>query len=209
MSALAGIKIDLAEFKAARSFGARSEIPSMRHSRRDSGAVVVIDSGSGKSKHLQSLVAGFEYKSLRNDWEDLDPLVGDWRWYELKDRGQLGSGEIISYGSDISLDRVSDISLSDSHVESVFSEHVEKWKSDTMFLSSTEQIILHRSYQRIIGLGPAVLPLIFDDLEKSYSHWFWALEAITGESPVKKSQSGDIVAMADEWLAWAKLNGYR
>jgi len=39
-------------------------------------------------------------------------------------------------------------------------------------------------------------------------HWFWALEAITGENPVGKEDAGDVEASARGWIAWGKKNGY-
>ena len=39
-----------------------------------------------------------------------------------------------------------------------FQELVEIWRRETMFLSFMQQRALHPAYQRIIGMGPAVLP---------------------------------------------------
>ena len=38
---------------------------------------------------------------------------------------------------------------------------------------------LLRPYQRIIGMGLPVVPLILEELEREPDQWFWALEAIT------------------------------
>ena len=70
------------------------------------------------------------------------------------------------------------------------------------------QIALVFSYQRIIGLGPKVVPLILVELQKETNHWFWALEAITGENPVPKEDAGDVEASARAWIAWGKKNGH-
>jgi hypothetical protein len=43
----------------------------------------------------------------------------------------------------------------------------------------------HPAYQRIIEMGQPVMPLIFRELEREPDHWFWALQSITGENPVK------------------------
>ncbi len=37
-------------------------------------------------------------------------------------------------------------------------------------------------YQRIIGIGWPVVPLILDELQREPDQWFWALEAITDEN---------------------------
>ena len=62
------------------------------------------------------------------------------------------------------------------------------------------QIAFVFSYQRIIGLGPKVVPLILVELQKETDHWFWALEAITGENPVPKEDAGDVEASARGWI---------
>lgn len=63
------------------------------------------------------------------------------------------------------------------------------------------------SYQQIIGMGPQVIPLILADLQREPDHWFWALEAITGENPVVQADRGDISAMANAWLEWGEQRG--
>jgi len=63
------------------------------------------------------------------------------------------------------------------------------------------------SYQNIIGMGPAVVPLILKELEKEPDHWFWALEAITGENPVGENEAGDLEASARAWVQWGKQKG--
>ncbi len=67
---------------------------------------------------------------------------------------------------------------------------------------------MHPAYQRIIGLGPAVIPLILADLARQPDHWFWALRALTGEDPVPAEARGRVKAMADAWLQWGRENGY-
>ncbi len=52
-----------------------------------------------------------------------------------------------------------------------------------------------------------VIPLILSELEKEPDHWFWALEAITGENPVTKKEAGDMEASDQSWIRWGKQNG--
>lgn len=40
------------------------------------------------------------------------------------------------------------------------------------------------SCQRIIGMGPVVVPLILEELRREPDHWFWALEMLTEDDPV-------------------------
>ena len=83
----------------------------------------------------------------------------------------------------------------------------DDWKSKTRHLSNTAQIALVFSYQQIIGMGPDVVPLILRELQQETDHWFWALEAITGENPVSRVDAGDMRASADAWIAWGQRKG--
>ena len=89
-----------------------------------------------------------------------------------------------------------------------FLELSKEWKSKTRHLSNVAQISLVFPYQKIIGMGPSVVPLILQELEKEPDHWFWALEAITGENPVTPIEAGDIEASAKAWIRWGKQNGF-
>ncbi len=88
-----------------------------------------------------------------------------------------------------------------------FRELTDDWKSRTRHLSNTAQIALVFSYQKLIGLGPPVVPLILAELENEPDHWFWALEAITGENPVSNEDAGDMDASAKAWIQWGKQQG--
>ena len=83
----------------------------------------------------------------------------------------------------------------------------DDWKSKTRHLSNTAQIALIFSYQQIIGMGPDVVPLILRELQKETDHWFWALEAITGENPVSEQDAGEMQATAQAWLEWGQRHG--
>lgn len=93
-------------------------------------------------------------------------------------------------------------------LERQFAELAAVWRAETKFTSSTTVMCTHPAYQRIIGMGESVLPLIFRDLQTESDHWFWALKAITGCDPVPPSHRGDLDAMATDWLAWARSQGY-
>ncbi len=84
-----------------------------------------------------------------------------------------------------------------------------EWKEQSRFLSITAQMAMLPSYQRIIGLGPAAVPLILEELEREPDHWFLALEAITDEDPVPPESAGKVREMAAAWLAWGTLHGLR
>lgn len=79
-----------------------------------------------------------------------------------------------------------------------------EWMEATKYRSFSHQIALHPAYQRIIGLGASVLPLIFRELEDAPQHWFWALRAITGEDPVPAESRGNVSAATEAWLEWGR-----
>lgn len=83
----------------------------------------------------------------------------------------------------------------------------DDWKAKTRHLANVGQISLVFSYQSIIGMGREVVPLILKELEKEPDHWFWALEAITGENPVSSEMAGDLEASTTAWLQWGRQNG--
>ncbi|MCK4830266.1 hypothetical protein KA005_81865, partial [bacterium] len=85
---------------------------------------------------------------------------------------------------------------------------VNKWKEETQFSSTVLEMSMNSNYQQIIGLGPNVIPLILERLSKNNEHWFWALKAITGESPVSEQSKGIVTEMAQAWLSWARKKGY-
>ena len=83
----------------------------------------------------------------------------------------------------------------------------EAWRQDVRFTSSLTQMILHPTYQRIIGMGVAAVPFLLRELERKPDHWFWALHAITGADPVKPEDRGKLRKMAEAWLTWGKEQG--
>jgi hypothetical protein len=87
-----------------------------------------------------------------------------------------------------------------------FNGLVDQWLEDTEFLSNLTQIHMHPAYQRIIGMGPSVLPLIFERLAGAPGHWFWALASITGEDPARGTET--MSAARAKWLEWAHERGY-
>jgi len=83
-----------------------------------------------------------------------------------------------------------------------------KWEAETAMSSSVTEISIHSAYQEIIGMGPIAIPYILSELRQKPGHWFWALNAITGENPVAPEHRGNIRKMTEDWLRWGKANGY-
>jgi hypothetical protein len=96
-----------------------------------------------------------------------------------------------------------EVALSD-----LFDRLVAEWRDDTQFVSSVTEIALSPAYQKIIGLGPAVLPFLFKQLRQHPDYWFWALKAITREDPVPEEAQGNLPQMTEAWLGWAQSQGF-
>jgi hypothetical protein len=82
-----------------------------------------------------------------------------------------------------------------------------EWKDQARYLSNTMRMAMLSPYQRIIGMGMPVVPLILDELRREPNHWFWALEAITEQNPVPAEALGKIQEMANAWVDWGKSQG--
>jgi hypothetical protein len=95
----------------------------------------------------------------------------------------------------------------DTSVGDLFDRLLAEWKQDTQFLSSIHEMAISPAYQKIIGLGPVVLPFLFKELRERPDHWFWALKAITREDPVPEESRGNLPQMTEAWLNWAQSRG--
>lgn len=81
-----------------------------------------------------------------------------------------------------------------------FNQLVEQWTQDIMFTSSSHDIIFHWAYQQVIGFGPQVIPLIYEEMLAGELHWSWALYAITGEDAATGTDSPR--AATEVWIKW-------
>ena len=94
------------------------------------------------------------------------------------------------------------VSLTPEALARRFAGLAARWKAERGPSSSIDDLVLHPAYQQIIGLGPAAVPLLLEELRREPDHWFWALAAITGEDPVPPGSRGRLVEMAEAWLNW-------
>ena len=82
-----------------------------------------------------------------------------------------------------------------------------EWKEESRHLSNSAQMAMLRPYQQIIGMGPAVVPLILDELRREPDQWFWALESITEQNPVPPEAMCKVRLMAQAWVTWGEQRG--
>jgi len=73
-------------------------------------------------------------------------------------------------------------------------------------MASPKRRFIHAAYQKIIGMGPAVVPLLLEELGQRPDDWFWALAAITGEDPA--AGEIDFDRARDAWIDWGREHHY-
>jgi len=96
---------------------------------------------------------------------------------------------------------------SEQDLREQFGRLAAEWKKQSLLLSNPAQMALLKPYQQIIGMGPSALPFILEALQREPDHWFWALEAITGENPVPPDAAGATRRMAEAWVDWGRARG--
>jgi len=99
--------------------------------------------------------------------------------------------------------------VTDSSVENWvrFQNLITRWRDERGSRSSITETVMMPSYQKIIGMGKAAVPLILAQLRSEKDEpdqWFWALGAITEANPVKPEDQGNFQKMAQAWLEWAE-----
>jgi hypothetical protein len=82
------------------------------------------------------------------------------------------------------------------------------WRVETAYVSSSSDLVAHSAFQEIVGMGPAVIPLLLRQLEDRTGHWHRALRLITGADPVPPADRGNTDRAAEAWLRWGKEQGY-
>jgi hypothetical protein len=91
-------------------------------------------------------------------------------------------------------------------LEQEFREYARLWWQETRVLSSIQAKIFNPHYQRIIGMGRAVLPFIFSELRDRGGQWYWALECIVGQNPAAHAET--LPEAKHIWLEYARANNY-
>jgi hypothetical protein len=92
-------------------------------------------------------------------------------------------------------------------MEATFVRLRDIWLQEAGHLSSMSARAMHPAYQRIIGLGAEVLPLLLRELDQHPAQWTWALRAISGEDPVPTEDRGALRKEREAWLAWGARSG--
>jgi len=100
------------------------------------------------------------------------------------------------------------VAVEEQSIEERFKEQAAKWRSETMHLSSPTQMMMHPSYQAILGMAledkPRVIRLLLHDLQQNRSEWFWALSYLTQDNPIKPEDAGRMDRMIAAWVGWGQ-----
>ena len=121
--------------------------------------------------------------------------------------GALSSPDVVAFDVRGILDTSYVPSVTEA-LEQKFRLLAEQWRRETGMLSSISRMAMHPDYQRIIGMGERAISPILRELRRRPDHWFWALNAITGENPVPAASEGNIRQMAEAWVQWGHGRGY-
>jgi hypothetical protein len=63
-----------------------------------------------------------------------------------------------------------EFALASSKSAGRFYRLAEWWKTDTRYLSSLDDMVLHPAYLHIIGMGTEALPFLFQELKRQPDH---------------------------------------
>lgn len=85
------------------------------------------------------------------------------------------------------------------------------WRAERGITSSIHDMCTTPAYLKIIGMGKTAVPLLIGQLREEGTkpdHWFFALNCITGEDPVRPEDRGRMAKMSEAWIAWAEQQAY-
>ena len=92
--------------------------------------------------------------------------------------------------------------------EEKFRRLTAAWLAETAYVSSSSDLVAHPAFREIVGMGPAVVPLLLRELQNRTGPWHRALRRITGADPVPAADRGNLDKAAAAWLRWGKEHGY-
>jgi len=96
---------------------------------------------------------------------------------------------------------------SNSLLHQKFKRLLKQWQEDSLLMSSLTDMVTLQSYRAIIGMGPAAVRLILNELKRNPDYLFSALQAITEVNPVLPEDEGNLDRMAKAWIEWGRTEG--
>jgi len=85
--------------------------------------------------------------------------------------------------------------------QKLFDKLYKKWREETKFDSFIGDPY-HKSYEKIVKFGNRAIPYIITKLKEEPSLIFVALFRITGETPIKEENKGNVKKMTEDWIEW-------
>jgi hypothetical protein len=85
--------------------------------------------------------------------------------------------------------------------QQLFDKIYKKWRDETQFDSFIGDPY-HKSYENIVKYGYKAIPYIITKLKEEPSLIFVALIRITGETPIKEENRGNVKKMSEDWIEW-------
>ena len=151
------------------------------------------------------------FDDLRREWCE-EPKVHDWRWEAKHIRGGSLAKQLVAQLDALHEHRSQSVVLDAiDTLERRFLEQAEKWSRETEHLSSPSQIMMHPSYQAILGMSQEnptqIINLMLRDLIAKRRPWFWALSYLTKENPIRLSDAGRLDKMIQAWAEWGRQRG--
>jgi hypothetical protein len=94
----------------------------------------------------------------------------------------------------------------DAKLKTEFNLLVQKWRDETLFVSSLGKQFTHPAYVRIIAMGKEGLPLVLNEMQKSNDNWFYALKFMAGEDAAAGIDNFEDAKSA--WLLWGYKHNF-
>ena len=91
---------------------------------------------------------------------------------------------------------------------------IERWTNEVKNISSFSDMVSHKDYKTISAKGSGVIPILLNELRHRPHFWFDALQILIKANlgidvdPVNEEDRGDLLKMADAWLAWGEENDF-
>ena len=89
-----------------------------------------------------------------------------------------------------------------------FQALADQWQEETGMFSLHYQAARHPAYQKILDLGPAIIPLILEYMTNHGGHWEQILITLSSENPMRPEEAGKVAKNRQRWLEWGRQKGY-
>ncbi len=85
-----------------------------------------------------------------------------------------------------------------------FEKLADEWERGTMHFSSSRMMKEHPAFQKLVDLGPDIIPLAIERLKREIGiFWFLVLLKLV-DNPPDTAVEGDMREMRRRWVEWEK-----